>query len=73
MAASIIGQHFHCAPLAILEAGGSYLHELTDGFVAERVIGEWITFYNTDRPHTALDKRTPYEAYFDCNEIKKAA
>ena len=36
-----------------------YLHELTDGFVAERVIREWITFYNnTDRPHTALDKRT---------------
>jgi putative transposase len=25
-----------------------YLHELTDGFVAERVIREWITFYNTD-------------------------
>jgi len=24
-----------------------YLHELTDGFVAERVIGEWIDFYNT--------------------------
>jgi putative transposase len=26
-----------------------YLHELTDGFVAERVIGEWIAFYNTER------------------------
>ena len=50
-----------------------YLHELTDGFVAERVIGEWITFYDTDRPHTALDKRTPDEAYFNGNEIKKAA
>ena len=23
-----------------------YLHELTDGFKAERVIGNWITFYN---------------------------
>ncbi len=32
-----------------------YLHELTDGFVVERVIREWITFYNTDRPHTAID------------------
>jgi len=50
-----------------------YLHELTDGFVAERVIREWITFYNTDRPHTALDKRTPDEAYFDGKELKKAA
>ena len=40
-----------------------YLHELTDGFVAERVIREWITFYNTVRPHTALDKRPPDEEY----------
>ena len=40
-----------------------YLHELTDGFVAERVIGEWIGFYNTGRPHSALDGRTPAEAY----------
>ena len=30
-----------------------YLHELTDGFKAERVIGEWIEFYNTVIP-TAL-------------------
>jgi putative transposase len=50
-----------------------YLHELSDGFIAKRVIGEWITFYNTDRPHTALDKRTPDEAYFGSDEIKKAA
>ena len=40
-----------------------YLHELTDGFRAERVIGEWIDFYNTERPHSALDGRTPAEAY----------
>ena len=32
-----------------------YLHELTDGFAAERVIGEWISFYNTERPHSSLD------------------
>ena len=32
-----------------------YLHELTDGFHAERVIGEWIGFYNTERPHSSLD------------------
>jgi len=50
-----------------------YLHELTDGFIAERVISKWITFYNTDHPHTALDKRTPDEAYFDSRELKKAA
>jgi putative transposase len=40
-----------------------YLHELTDGFVAQRVIGEWIDFYNTERPHSALAGRTPAEAY----------
>jgi putative transposase len=50
-----------------------YLHELTDGFVAERVIRDWITFYNTDRPHTALEKRTPDEAYFDSMEMTNAA
>ena len=50
-----------------------FLHALTDGFVAERVSREWITFYNTDRPHTALDKRTPDEAYFDGKELKKTA
>jgi putative transposase len=41
-----------------------YLHEMTDGFVAERVIGEWIDFYNTRRPHSALDGATPVEAYW---------
>ena len=40
-----------------------YLHELTDGFVAERVIGGWIDFYNTERPHSSFDGRTPAEAY----------
>jgi transposase InsO family protein len=30
-----------------------YLHELTEGFKAERVITEWIDFYNTKRPHSA--------------------
>ena len=40
-----------------------YLHELTDGFVAQRVIHDWIEFYNGERPHSALDGRTPAEAY----------
>ena len=38
-----------------------YLHELTDGFVAERVIGDWIGFYNTVRPHSALAGQAPEE------------
>jgi len=40
-----------------------YLHELTDGFVAMRVIDEWIGFYNTERPHSSLGGDTPKEAY----------
>ena len=40
-----------------------YLHDLTDGFKAEQVIGDWIDFYNTERPHSALAGRTPAEAY----------
>ena len=40
-----------------------YLHELADGFVAEQVISEWMTFYSDVRPHSALGGRTPAEAY----------
>ena len=40
-----------------------YLRELADGFEAERVIDEWMAFYNAERPHSALAGRTPAEAY----------
>ena len=50
-----------------------YLHELQDGFQAKRVIKEWITFYNTERPHTALDKRSPDDAFFNTERTQKAA
>ena len=41
-----------------------YLEELSDGFKARRVIKNWIAFYNTERPHSALGRRTPDEAYW---------
>ena len=41
-----------------------YLHEITDGFQAKRIIDTWIRFYNSERPQNALDKRTPDIAYF---------
>jgi|TARA_R110002126_G_scaffold55138_3_gene148595 putative transposase len=50
-----------------------YLHELQDGFHAKSVINEWIGFYNTERPHTALDKRSPDDAFFDLERNQKAA
>ena len=40
-----------------------YLYELADGFQAQRVIARWMTFYNTQRPHSALADATPAEAY----------
>ena len=40
-----------------------HLHELTDGLHAERVIADWIGFYNDERPHSALSGRIPAEAY----------
>jgi len=49
-----------------------YLHEIIDGFQAKRIINNWIGFYNTERPHTALDKHKPNTAYFDQAEIRKA-
>lgn len=42
-----------------------YLHESQDGFQAKRVIKYGIGFYNSERPHTALDKRSPDDAFFD--------
>ena len=50
-----------------------YLHEITNGFQAKRIIDNWIGFYNTERPHTALDKRTPDAAYFQQAVTRKAA
>jgi putative transposase len=50
-----------------------YLHEITNGFQAKRIIDDWIGFYNSERPHTALDKRTPDAEYFEQAEIRNAA
>ena len=50
-----------------------YLHEITSGFQAKRIIDNWIGFYNSERPHTALEKQTPDAAYFGKVEIRKAA
>tara|TARA_B100000780_G_C20937059_1_gene373658 strand:+ start:439 stop:666 length:228 start_codon:yes stop_codon:yes gene_type:complete len=49
-----------------------YLHEITDGFQAKRIIDNWIGFYNSEGAHTALDKQTPDIAYFGNAETRKA-
>ena len=40
-----------------------YLHDLTDGIVAQQVVGDWITRYNYRRPHSALGYDTPAMSY----------
>ena len=42
-----------------------YLHELADGFAAQRVIDNWMEYYNEVRPHSSLAGRTSGEAYRD--------
>ena len=66
---------FQLLTLAALKIGAElvYLHEITDGFQAKRIIDNWIEFYNSERPHTALDKRTPDIAYVYQAETQKAA
>lgn len=50
-----------------------YLEEITDGFQARRVVKDWMAFYNTKRPHSGLDRRTPDDAYWAGLEKQKAA
>ena len=40
-----------------------YLHAFETGSETKAGIGSWISYYNGARPHSALDGRTPSEAY----------
>lgn len=42
-----------------------YLHAFETGSEARNEIGKWIRRYNEERPHSSLDDRTPYEAYWN--------
>lgn len=41
-----------------------YLHAWEDGTAARRGIGQWMEFYNRERPHKAHQGQTPDRAYF---------
>lgn len=40
-----------------------YLKAFTDGLHARQEIGEWIRFYNDQRPHSTFNGKTPAEVY----------
>lgn len=40
-----------------------YLHAFETGSELRVGLGQWITYYNTQRPHSRLAGRTPAEAY----------
>jgi putative transposase len=50
-----------------------YLHAYDTVTAAREGIGRYITFFNTRRPHTALDRRTPDAVYFDPLPLAAAA
>jgi putative transposase len=41
-----------------------YLHAYVDVHEARASLGRYLKFYNTRRPHSSLDRRTPDQAYF---------
>jgi putative transposase len=50
-----------------------YLKAYEDVPEARQSIGRYIDFYNARRPHTALDRRTPDQAYFNPLPLRTAA
>jgi putative transposase len=42
-----------------------YLNAFEVGIEAIEDIGKCVEFYNRRSPHSSLDDRTPYEAYFE--------
>ena len=50
-----------------------YLHAYASVSEARAGLGRYLAFYNTIRPHSGLDGRTPDKAYFDHVPMKVAA
>jgi putative transposase len=50
-----------------------YLRAFENGKEAGNLIGAWISYYNSERPHSALCDRTPDEAYAGLKRKKLAA
>src|SRR6516225_788420 len=50
-----------------------YLHAYDSIGEARQAIGRYLDFYNARRPHAALDRRTPDQAYYDPLPLRTAA
>ena len=50
-----------------------YLHAYESVSEAKTGLGRYVTFYNSRRPHTALDRRTPDAVYFESLPLAAAA
>ncbi len=50
-----------------------YLHAYESVSDARTKIATYLEFYNSRRPHSRIDRRTPDDAYFDLSSLKAAA
>lgn len=57
-------KYLHRTVLALVEAGGRLPVGANGWLPRSQGIKEWVGFYNTWRPHSALEHRTPADAYW---------
>lgn len=50
-----------------------YLHAYASVPEARAALARYLTFYNTRRPHSSLDRKTPDQAYFNASQPIPAA
>ncbi|GMT41612.1 MAG: hypothetical protein IEMM0002_0023 [bacterium] len=50
-----------------------YLQAFENGTECRDGIGGWISYYNSERPHSSLDGNTPNEVYYGLKGKKLAA
>lgn len=51
----------------------TYLHAYASVPEARAALARYLTFYNTRRPHSSLDRKTPDQAYFNASQPIPAA
>jgi putative transposase len=49
-----------------------YLHDYISVPMAKNGLGNYFEFYNTERPHSSLDGRTPHDIYFGIETVREA-